>query len=1237
MRAKVAKKKAAKKRSLLDRTATGSGLNRARIASLAFNNVYEYSQAIGIDRDTVDALERQFSYNEAKIRACKEKLQLGAEQLGGSNMSQVTSADAELLVSLVGVDMAGQELPTLQFPNTEQDTGGANNMADGALETHELPAVNSSAEGAEGPERRYRRSVPPDSDAQRGIPFEKFARAMEGFVRNRVTVLSLAEAKGFVSKNATDRFLNVGSGLGHSTMEVESTMMNNTSELDIGGQMDDSMYDAQPNSRAVTFRDGSALNSTMFVSSVSLARPTSGGALQARIRLENDSNVFSQGENMLPPLRLGRSTRKQRQDLGLSLGKRHFTKAGFDASFTRGTPRVLQSNKPLATRDLSEGGGAGRTEIEALRWELTVAREGVKHLDKMLDTNIAWVQSNCDMSVLGGNFSSRTKQKCRMMATERITSVFAGWLDSTLYWAVRRWQTAVRFERLTLAAKQFTKLKGIEKLTVALWKVITNQMLYRGWQPWLRYVQAHILHRMNKAAVQIQRIVRGRLGRVRVNNIKLGQVALTLQNLFRKTKAIAVVKEKRFVREQELNNTAVRAIQKLLSSLIKIRRAKEEAKRLRESRASVRIQKIHRGREGRKKFLEEWMKKNAEASTSTQAKDLEQLAATGKHDNEHKHRDHSSEHGLQRHDGHHHAEAASHDAHKRSLFQAEPAKPDEHSSARHSGHGHDTAVAHAPQRHVEHHKPHNKPSDSRPITPSAAGRHAGDGGRPITPGESTVSSPTHAAPPKGPNAKRTPPPSAHPSTSVAKVSLRRAESPHAAHTRVRRGEEEAASHHSTAAASQHPQHKSARRTTDSTHRKPGQKTPAASGPNTPGHSLPPSRPDSAKPRTPNRTRPTSPTAHANKSEQEMEEPAPSEEDMAAMLHRQSSAAKIQNLLRAKNSRPNKHASVDVSSQRSTSKPQNSKRRSSAEDGNSTRSGAQAVKSTRQAGGNSRQPNKLQSGRTSPAPAVAPEDAVTNIQKVARGKLARARSKKLLEEREKASPEPASVAEEQNRFSAVDETEDVGDALEVVRTGFMSALTQEEVAEMAQAENETSASAELPQRVPADKSPRGASASQGDPGQASTKERPHSSSKISRQAGSQASETSISVPATPKAPLMSKPSSPMLSQLISTPSSFLSSFHFPGFSNSRPPSQGRSNSRSPVPVPGAEEQPASSTSFFRNPFSGWGSRGNSRETTPVKQRPGDINLMSAHSDHAFQRQNTIPEQPEVINEFQVGIE
>jgi hypothetical protein len=191
--------------------------------------------------------------------------------------------------------------------------------------------------------------------------------------------------------------------------------------------------------------------------------------------------------------------------------------------------------------------------------------------------------------------------------------------------------------------------------------------------------------------------------------------------------------------------------------------------------------------------------------------------------------------------------------------------------------------------------------------------------------------------------------------------------------------------------------------------------------------------------------------------------------------------------------------------------------------------------------------------------------------------------------------------------------------------------------MAQAENETSASAGLSERVPEDKSQGGAPAPRGEPDQASTKERPHSSSKISRQAGSQASETSISVPATPKAPLMSKPSSPMLSQLISTPSSFLSSFHFPGFSSSRPPSQGRSNSHSPVPVSAAEDQRASSTSFFRNPFSSWGSRGNSRETTPVKQRPGDNNSISAHSDHAFQRQNTIPEQPEVINEFQVGIE
>lgn len=1192
MRAKAAKKKAQKKRSLVDRVSVGGGLNRARAATLAFNNIYEYSRAVGIDRETVDALERQFAHNEAKVKVCVEKLQLGAVQLSGPEPSEITPFDAELLVTLLGVDMDGQAISVGGRPVLSADGRAANPSEDASeVKNQQEPMdVERAEESTANDTRPYRRAVPAGSSDTQTVPFSDFARAVEGFVRNKVTVLSLAEAKGYAQKNATNRFLSLEPSVGLHRLEGgDSTMaLSNTSELGMGGQMDDSLFDTHPNSRAVTFKgDDAALNSTMFVSSAQLARPGSGGdwghgltSTGPRIRLENDSeHIYSQSEkHLLPPLRLGHDQRKVRKELGLTgltLGKRHFTKAGFDASFTRSTPRVLQGTKPLAARDLSEGGGASQAEIEALRWELTVAREGVKQLDRLVDTNIAWVQTNCDMSVLAGNFSNRTKHKCQKMATERITAVFESWLDSTLYWAMRRWQDAARFERLTEVAKQFTKLKAIEKLTVVLWKVITNQMLLRGWQPWLRFVQGKILHTMNKAAVQIQRIARGKLARTRVNNIKLGQVAVTLQNLFRRTKAVAVVKQKRFVREQELNSAAVRVIQKLFAKLTRIRQAKAEAQRRREHRATVRIQKIHRGREGRKRFLEEWMKRNAEATQApaedNHGQDLDHLAVAQQRD-----QDRTRASPKQ-------AAAVTHDSHQRSLFQGIKADSRSHK-------------ADPPQ-----HDPRQGPLYDA----------------------EQVSTPTKAGPSdQSHRSKRTPPPSGLPQHPT-KAGRHRDESPNSMRVSTRRLQQSTDATSST--------HKSSRRSENSVHRRmSGQSTPGGSSAHTtPVHSRPPS----GRPRSSQRSRSPSPLPRpASRGGLASEDaPAPSPEDLALLLQRQKSATKIQTLVISKTRKGNKHSSLDASSSRSAPRAQPHKRRSYANDGASARS----APSGRQVPSSARSVATNESGRTSPAPTVDPEEAVKNIQKVARGKLARAKSKKLMEDKESnASEKGDSVPTEPHSPKAgtvpsVDEPQDVAEALEAVRTDFSSTLTHEE--DVTATIKGTESFRDPDQSISA--APRSSRSGRQD---ASSAERPHTAESQSLYGFSQVSGSSVSVPVTPKAP-----SSPMLSQIMHQSSSFLSSFRLPGFSHSRPSSRNHMRSESPVnqqpqsqsqqqhqaPPAQADDRPRSA-SFFRNPFSGWGSRSNSRESTPVRQRSMEGSSITIHGDYSFQQQYTIPEQPEL---------
>lgn len=73
------KKKSTKKRSILDRTGAATGLQRARLMTLNFNNAFEYARELGIERDSIDILERQFMYSEITLKEALSKLRLGLE------------------------------------------------------------------------------------------------------------------------------------------------------------------------------------------------------------------------------------------------------------------------------------------------------------------------------------------------------------------------------------------------------------------------------------------------------------------------------------------------------------------------------------------------------------------------------------------------------------------------------------------------------------------------------------------------------------------------------------------------------------------------------------------------------------------------------------------------------------------------------------------------------------------------------------------------------------------------------------------------------------------------------------------------------------------------------------------------------------------------------------------------------------------------------------------------------
>ncbi len=1130
-------------------------------------------------------LASQYGFNDIHLHHVSQK------QLNGPDAEAVAPSDADILLTLLGAEL-------------EKDAF----LVDGTSFPCALPS-SDEAQSMEIVNEEQTEPTPPHNASSAAIvPIDHFTRGLENFLQQRVMLLTLGEINGFTTKNAVDRFLNRDNqSYAQQQRAISQDGLENslfgTSQLEVGGQMDDSLYDTTaPDALSHTahLNDTSDLHA-MFVSSVTTHRPNSQpedfphqstmGSTAPRMRLENDANFYSsQSEkDILPPLRLGRMLRKQRKDQGLSLGKKHFTKAGFDASFTRATPRVLQ-NKATVGKDFAQGGGATEAEIEALRWELTVAREGIKHLDKMVDTNIAWVQSNCDMSGLAVNFSDRTKQKCRKMATERIVAVYVNLAENTQYWAMRRWQTAVRFDRLSTTVKKYSKLKGIEILTNTLWKAITNQMYNRGWRPWLRFVQAQILAKMNKAAIQIQRIARGRQGRVRFEKKKLGQVAITLQKLFRETKAVQVIKEKRFVREQEMNNVAVRAIQKLLKKLINIRRAKAEANQRRMDRASIRIQKIHRGRQGRKDFLQKFLKKN---HAEREDLDLELLAAAASKSASRDAADTSAQLALSP------DVDTTHDPRKRSLFHKPHAQasqvsasgsPSTTSSAAVTPRSKRTAATGKGQVDKKRRSLDESPSSTRrPITPSAPDAPTGSTRK----AASNLSQPQHR----------------HESPNPVRASNREEKS----HRSVRNGALKVAEKHSVRSPPPAPAPPSEPAPTSDS--KPSALKIPTSRPSSKDSSPVPSRPPSGRQsnagfvaaeskdnsgkklssRPPSRADSPVTSAlnaslleNAHDEEESLAGDAILMEDDVTVVKTNQSTARGQ----TKPSKPSPSSEADSSvsvrprirggnpGDNESTPPSNVRGAAGARGSKtSTRVAATSTKSS------------VRNPKSTRVPAnVTPAAAAANIQKVARGKLARQLSKKLMEEKEVVPEEPAVSADPQEGATE-------------------AAASEQPVVTDVPVEDKAPLQLDLTEQAgPVE---TGAHADDANDGTASA-----------AQDHNQDVYTDFGISASPSRDFStttgSRPNSSRPSILSMLPSSILpnfqmpkfgsssvspkerprsgSSFRFPGFSHkSDTESVGSVNSVPPSPVNG--DRPRSST-FFRNPFTGW----SSRENTPSRTRP-----------------------------------
>eukprot|EP01034_Spumella_vulgaris_P024541 gene24541-30900_t len=588
-----------------------NALERVRSYRLTFNNVYEFASQLNIPRNYVDYVERQYSHIHKSVNNSIDKISIGYEQLSGTSASAsgpVSMDDVSLLLSFSGHVMDDTFTRLLLRHTTRK-----------VIKPQQLKIdVDESDVFAQAEEDNYHMDNNDQSQQQLESPitditveFTTFLTVFRAYLTLKMMTITLGEMKGLVTRGAQETFSSA-----EQTLQYEPPRFDFTTGLQAGGA-DESVVFGDDSMMLMNVTNGTDANgntnNTMFFGSSSIHRPASDPRdnkqqhsisqqfQQSSQHQHYDRSQMLQGTvpedsqmqmSTLPPLRLNKNFTTGLQGVNQKGKRKLLAKGGFDESLSRGTPRVLQSSA-----------NSGPVDIHVLRHELQLAQEGVKQLNKMVDTNIAWVQSNCDMSSMPhmtSNFSSRTKQKCKSMATERIFHVISRHAQITLIWALKRWKVTTSYVELHEVSNRYAKIKAIDIMTNTMYEVMMKQFL-RGWTPMFKFYRKQQMVEQTAASNQIQRVIRGFLGRIRFRMVKMSKKVVVIQGMFRKTKARAVVADKRKLVAkralQKKKHAAARVMQNWARDRQSIKDAKAEAERRRKLKEEARLLKIKKDKQ----------------------------------------------------------------------------------------------------------------------------------------------------------------------------------------------------------------------------------------------------------------------------------------------------------------------------------------------------------------------------------------------------------------------------------------------------------------------------------------------------------------------------------------------------------------------------------------------------------------------------------------------------------------
>jgi hypothetical protein len=356
--------------------------------------------------------------------------------------------------------------------------------------------------------------------------------------------------------------------------------------------------------------------------------------------------VGSVASHNLPPLKL--QLAKQKDDR-----KKILRRAGYDTGFSRPTPRCLIGNglsQPVKTKSADQAldpmdqirsmQGVIST-VEALRLELQIAQAGLAQLDNTMDEEIVWVAKHCseatqslfnrtnksvdsNVSFGGGpTLSNRSKNRCRQIALTNFCASWQGFMQTTLQWSMQRWRRSVQFEKLENIIDVYSKAKAIEMLSDVYSEAMSRQLL-KPWKTWLRKIQTQVMLERSAAVVEMQRIVRSKLGRNRLKRLQLMRLVTCIQCMFRRHKARRILAHRRARALRRKRAWAAGRVRMFFRMLLSIRRARKILLAKKQERAAEMLQKLHRGAMGRERYRIVRQQRDREAERIRRQKEAEE-------------------------------------------------------------------------------------------------------------------------------------------------------------------------------------------------------------------------------------------------------------------------------------------------------------------------------------------------------------------------------------------------------------------------------------------------------------------------------------------------------------------------------------------------------------------------------------------------------------------------------------